>query len=90
MLILNLHLTELVGVGPYPRVVVTYNRARGSYDIFKYQHAVCLNNPILCNLGLYAACRACLMCHGELWPTSLSHSFSSLNIPLGLARGKLP
>ena len=37
------------------------------------------NNPIFSNLGLCAACCARFMCHHELWPTSVSHPFSSLN-----------
>ena len=28
------------------------------------------------------------MCHHELWPTSVSHPFSSLNSSLGFAGGK--
>ena len=48
----------------------------------------CLNNPIFPNLGLCAACWACFMCHHELWPTSVSHPFSSLNNSLGFTGGK--
>ena len=51
-------------------------------------HRGCLNNPIFSNLGLCAACWACLICHHELWPTSASHLFSSLNSSLGFAGGK--
>ena len=32
--------------------------------------------------------RTCFMCHHELWPTSVSHPFSSFNSPVGLAGGK--
>ena len=49
------------------------------------------NNPIFSNLGLCAAHWACFMCWSQnhkLWPTSLSHPFSSLNSSLGLAGGK--
>ena len=35
-----------------------------------------------------AACWAHFMCHHELWSTSVSHSFSSLNSSLDLAGGK--
>ena len=42
----------------------------------------------LLNLGLCAACWARFMCHHELWPTSVSHPFSSLNSSLGFAGGK--
>ena len=48
----------------------------------------CLNNPIFSNLELCAACWAHFMCHLELWPTSASHPFSSLNISLSFAGGK--
>ena len=48
----------------------------------------CLNKPIFWNLGLFAAFWACFMCHHELWPTSVSHPFSSLNSFLGFAGGK--
>ena len=51
-------------------------------------HCGCLNNPIFPNLGLCAACWACSMCHQELWPTSVSHPFSSLNSSSGLTGGK--
>ena len=37
---------------------------------------------------LCAACWAHFMCHHKLWPTSVSHPFSFLNIFLGLAWGK--
>ena len=40
------------------------------------------------NLGLCAACWARFMCHHELWPTSVSHPFFSLNTSLGFAGGK--
>ena len=39
----------------------------------------CLNNPIFSTLGLCAACWTHFICHHELWPTSVSHPFSSLN-----------
>ena len=42
----------------------------------------------LFELGLCAACWAHFMCHHELWPTSLSHPFSSLNSSSGFARWK--
>ena len=47
-----------------------------------------LNNPIFSNLGLCAACWACFMCHHKLWPTSVSHPFSSLYSSFGFAGGK--
>ena len=40
------------------------------------------------NLGLCAACWAHFMCHHKMWPTSVSHPFSSLNSCLGFAGGK--
>ena len=51
-------------------------------------HRGCWNNLIFSNLGLCAACWAHFMCHHELWPTSVSHPFSSLNSSLGFAGGK--
>ena len=56
--------------------------------IYFGHHWGCLYNPIFANLGLCAACWARFMCHHELWPTSVSHPFSSLNISLGFAGGK--
>ena len=43
---------------------------------------------LVSNLGLCAACWAHFMCHHELWPTSVSHPFSSLNSSWCLAGGK--
>ena len=46
------------------------------------------NNHIFSNLWLCAACWAHFMCHHNLWPTSVSHLFSSLNSSLGFAGRK--
>ena len=47
---------------------------------FSYGHHLgCLNNPLFLILGLCAACWAHFMCHHELWPMSVSHTFSFLN-----------
>ena len=51
-------------------------------------HLGCLYNPIFSNLELCAACWARFMCHHELWPTSVSHPFSSLNSSLSFAGRK--
>ena len=67
------------------KVVVTFNHVGGS---FPYHYQGCLNNPIFLNLGLCASCWAHFMCHHELWTTSTSHPFTSLNSSLGLAGGK--
>ena len=56
--------------------------------IYFGHHRGCLNNPISSNLGLCAACWARFMCDHELWSTSLSHPFSSLNNSLDFAGGK--
>ena len=56
--------------------------------IYYGHHRGCLNNPIFSNLGLCAACWAHFTRHHELWPTSVSHPFSTLNSYLGLAEGK--
>ena len=55
--------------------------------IFYGHHRRCLNRHIFSTLGLSAACWAHFMCHHELWPTSVSHTFS-FNSSLGLTRGK--
>ena len=55
--------------------------------IFYGRHWRCVNNPIFSDLGWCAACWAHFMCPHELWPTSVSHPFSSLN-SLGLSGGK--
>ena len=39
-------------------------------------------------MGLCATCWAHFMCHHELWPSSVSHPFSSLNRYLGLTGAK--
>ena len=56
--------------------------------IFYGRHWGCLNNPLFSNLGLCAACWTYFMYNHELWPTSVSHPFSSLNSSLGLTGGK--
>ena len=53
-----------------------FNLVDGSCDLPKCHHLGCLNNPSW-NLGLCAVCCAHFMCHHELWPLSLSHTFSS-------------
>ena len=50
-------------------------------------HRGCLNNPIFSNLELCAACWVYFMWHHELWLTSVSHPFSSLNSSLGFDGG---
>ena len=66
----------------------TFNRVGGSFNLFMATTGGYLNNLIFSNLGLCAACWAHFMCHHELWPTSVSHPFSSLNSSLGFAGGK--
>ena len=53
-------------------------------------HRGCRNNPIFSNLELCAACwcSAHFMCHHELWPTSVSHHFFSVNSSLCFAGRK--
>ena len=65
-------------------VVVTFNNVGRSFDLFKYHHWGCLNNPTFWNSGLFAVCWTRFTCHHELWPTSVSHPFSTLNSSLGL------
>ena len=44
-------------------------------------------NPIFSTLGFSATCWSHFMCHHKLWPSSVSHPFSSLNSSLGLTGG---
>ena len=76
-----------VGVMSFSKVGVIFNHVDGSFNLFKYYHRGCLNNPIFKNLGLCAACWVHFMCHHEFWPTSVSLPFFSLNSSLGLAGG---
>ena len=55
---------------------------------FKCQHQRYLNNSIVSKLGSCAVCSIHFMCHHELRPTSVRHSFSFLNNSLGPACGK--
>ena len=48
----------------------------GPLIFFKYHRHWCLNNRISSNLGKCVVCWAHLMCHHELWSTSVSHPFS--------------
>ena len=75
------------GVGAFSKVVAIFRHVAGLL-IFYGHHWGCLNNPIFSNSGLCAACWAHFMCPHELWPTSVSHPFSSLNSSLGLTGGK--
>ena len=54
---------------------LTFNPVGGYFNLFKYHHLGCQNNLIFSNLGSCAACWAWLMCHHELWPTTVSHPF---------------
>ena len=76
-----------VGFGGFSKVVATFNHVGESFNLL-WPPPGCLNNPIFSNLGLCAACWARFMCHHELWPTSVSHPFSSSNSSLGFAGGK--
>ena len=67
-------------------VVATFSHVGGSFNLFLATTGDVW--IIFSNLGLCAACGARFMCHHELWPTSVSHPFSSLNISLGFAGGK--
>ena len=66
---------------------ISFTVGRVLYSIHSH-HRGCLNNPIFSNLGLCAACWAHFLCHDELWPTSVSHPFFSLNSSLSFAGGK--
>ena len=74
-------------LGSFSKVVVTFNHVGGSFNL-SVPPPGCLNNSIFLNLGLCAACWAHFICHHELWTTSVSHPFSSLDSILGLAGGK--
>ena len=73
---------KIVFITPFPCTLLVDG------DLGLFHHRWCLNNPIFSNLGLCAACWAPFMCYHELWPTSVSHPFSSLNSSLGFAGGK--
>ena len=80
---------QWVGVGGFSKVLATFNHVGGSFKLL-WPPPGCLNNAIFSGLGLCAACWARFMCHHELWPTSVSDPFSSINTSLGYAGGKLP
>ena len=46
-----------VGVGFVSKVVVTFIHGGGCFNMFKYRHRGCLNNPVFSNLEPY--CPAC-------------------------------
>ena len=76
-----------LGVGAVLRWWPPSTMWAGPFSIYGH-HQGFLNNPIFSNLGLCAACWAIFMCHHKLWPTSVSHPFSSLNSSLSFAGGK--
>ena len=59
------------GLGVNLWVVATFNHVGGYFNIFMCNHQGCLNNPILFNWGLCAACWVHFIYHRELWPTSV-------------------
>ena len=90
---IQIHLTCLLLINgllhEWPLVMLAINVLfrSSSASIFGH-HKGSMNNGIFSNLWLCAAFRARFMCHHELWPTSVSHTFSSLNSSLGFAGGK--
>ena len=54
--IVSLSSKSVWGWGSFSKVVVTFNHVGGSFNLFKYHHRGCLNNPIFLNFGLCAAC----------------------------------
>ena len=83
ILFIKLPFSQWVGIGGFSKVVAIFNHVGGPL-IYLWPPLGCLNNPIFSNLGLCGACWACFMCLHKLWPTSVSHPFSSL----GFAGGK--
>ena len=77
-----------VGVTDYSKLVVTFNHVGSPLIFFYGHHQGCLNNTTFSNLGLCAACWACFMCHPELCPTWVNHTFSFLNSSLSFTGGK--
>ena len=77
-----------LGVGVFSKVVATFNHVGGSFNLFMATTGDVWIITFFSYLGLCAACCAHFICHHELWPTSVSHPFSSLNSPLGFAGGK--
>ena len=82
------HSRRVCRVGGFSKVVATFIHVGRSFNNFMALTGWCLYNPIFSNLGLCAACWAHFMCRHELWSTSVSHLYSSLNTSLGLAAGK--
>ena len=66
-----------VGVGGFSNLVTTFNHVGGSFNLFVATTGDVRLIPTFSNFGLYAACWANFMCHHELWPTPVSHPFSS-------------
>ena len=65
----------------------TFNHLGGSCNLFMATTGDVWIIPSFLIWQLFAACWAQFMCHHDLWPTSGSHPFSSLNSSLGYAGG---
>ena len=91
-----MRLREFLAVWLGLQAVATFSHVGGGHlqpcgHVLKSIHGhyrVCRNNPIFSNLGSCAECWAHFMCHHKLWPTSVSHAFSSLSGSFGFAGGK--
>ena len=82
------HLPILVGGGGgFSKVVATFSHVGRSFKLFT---ATTGDVWIIPSFQIWdcVTCWARFMCHHQLWPTSLSHPFSSLNSALGFAGGK--
>ena len=77
-----------VGGGGFSKVVATFNHVGGAFNLFMATTGDVRIIPSFSNFRLCAAYWAHFMCHHELWLTSVSHLFSSLNSSSDSAGGK--
>ena len=80
----RLYMNKLEG---FSKAVATFNHVGGSFNLFMATTGDVSIIPFS-NLALCAVCSAHFRCHHELWPTSVSHPFSSLSSSLCFAGGK--
>ena len=80
----RLYMNKLEG---FSEAVATFNHVGGSFNLFMATTGDVWIIPFS-NLAVCAVCSAHFRCHHELWPTSVSHPFSSLSSSLCFAGGK--
>ena len=72
-----------MGVGGFSKVVATFNHIGGSINLIMSEYSNLFEFRVM-----WCICWAHFMCQYELWPTSVSHTFSFLNSSWCLAGGK--